>query len=317
MEDPTKSIPADRENIINLSLCDDLVPGEVVGLLRESIKSYRLRVWDKLFCRDKLGHKKITPWGVWTHRKKGMASLEGSLNNVWLDSDLSSPFLDGEKQESLQEEMKLGGGVTLQDSLYARMQVRSIARDLISHSGDNVPKEILDLIPLFLPPEGEAVKDKWIFLDLPSLATLSWDEISNCGEKVWLLWGLRACLAGFPVAVVSREGMLSPERPLSPVSARFDPIQAVISACWALGAADDYQVVISLDHPVKKKRGAYIRVSFSGEGRSRLINTNAKLGNWKEEKLNPPSGMADQTGSEVVEKYKQAKHSFVKRRRYP
>lgn len=320
MNDPTKAIPADRENIINLSLCDELVPGEAIVVIRENIKSYRLRLWDKLFGRDNLGYKKTTPWGVWSPQKKGMASLEGSLNNVWLDSDLSAPFLDGAKQESLKREMELGGGVALQDSLFARMQVRGVARDLIAYSGGDVPKEVLDMIPLFLPLEGEFIQDKWIFLDLPSLATLSWDKISDCGEKIWLIWGLRACLAGFPVAVVSRAGVLPPERLLSPVSARFCPIQAIISACWAMGAADDYQVVMSLDHPVKKRRGAYIRVSFSGEGRNRLSSTNAKAGNWKEARLKPPPGMTDRTEPESVEKYKQAKKeaklSFSKHR-YP
>tara|TARA_A100001037_G_scaffold306570_1_gene352817 strand:- start:280 stop:1314 length:1035 start_codon:yes stop_codon:yes gene_type:complete len=314
--DPTKSIPVDREDITNLSLCEGLVPGEVVAALRENINSYRLRVWDKLFCRDNLGFKKITPWGAWTPYKKGMLGLEGTLNNVWLDSELSSPFLDEEKQKAVKKEMAMGGGVKLQDSLFARMQVRSMSRDLLSHNGDDVPKEILDLIPLFLPPEGITVKDKWVFLDSPTLATLSWDHLDESMEKIWLMWSLRACVAGFPASVASRESVLSPERLLSPVSARFDPIQAVISACWALGAADDYRIVMALDHPVKKKRGAYIMVSFLGEGRNRLIATNSKAGDWQDAKLDPPRGMVDMSGSDAVEKYKEAKkeaHSHIKR----
>ncbi len=315
--DPTKSIPVDREDITNLSLCEGLVPGEVVAALRENINSYRLRVWDKLFCRDNLGCKKITPWGVWTPYKKGMLGLEGTLNNVWLDSELASPLLGEDCLEGLSKDIAMGGGVTLEDSLSARMQVRSMSRDLISCSGEgDVPAEVLDAIPLFLPLGGEAVKDRWVFLDLPTLATLSWDHLDESMEKIWLMWGLRACVAGFPAAVVSREGVLSQERLLSPVSARFDPIQAVISALWALGAADDYKIVISLDHPVKKKRGAYIMVSFSGPGRNRLIATNSKAGDWQDAKLDPPRGMVDMSGSDAVEKYKEAKkeaHSHIKR----
>ena len=155
------------------------------------------------------------------------------------------------------------------------------------------------------------------FIDLRTLALLS----SNFPighkvlEKAWLFWSIMASLSGLPCAVLSPHGHMDPKHPLSPCNLRFDPIFAVLYGMWSLGVSDEFRITLSLDHPVRSLRGAYLTFRTGGPGNAKILRLlkeesvteqlgHPTLGDVKAEPPKPAKG--------ILERFEEAKEEASK-----
>lgn len=159
-----------------------------------------------------------------------------------------------------------------------------------------------DIMPLDLT--FHAPCEQWFFIDLPTLATMSCNFAIKdpLMERVWLYWSTMAGLAGLPAAVLTQHGKMEPKHPLSPCNMRLDPIFTVLYGMWALGAADEFNIHLSLNHPVRGLRGAYIDFSLGGGG-NRLLYDVVNESSLSEQLRHPVFGDADPPGTKSILNY--------------
>ena len=136
-----------------------------------------------------------------------------------------------------------------------------------------------------------------LFIDLQTLAFLSLDTpprfpiqepyqdqntITFVNHRLeyeghWQVFLISLALSGLPSSLTEFDQIVEPKRTLGPSGCKCDPIATIVHAMWAAGAADDFQIILSLNHPDPKKRGAYFTFTLDGRGHRKLIAAEQSL----------------------------------------
>ena len=121
-----------------------------------------------------------------------------------------------------------------------------------------------------------------IFIDLRTLAILSSVDANNRkpSDTFWYYWSCLGTFGGFPIVPILPLGELEPSRPLSPQGSGSNrcPIFNMVQAMWAAGAADEFSIQLSLDHPDPTHRGAYFSFNMGGEGYDKILEIAKQVG---------------------------------------
>ena len=96
--------------------------------MRELIRIFRKQVRLKM---QETPNGNVTPWGVWKTIKPGLYRMESTLDNRFIDTELSTPFLTEKEFKEIYPTMESGYGITIQRSLVARAKMRKIARQIL------------------------------------------------------------------------------------------------------------------------------------------------------------------------------------------
>ena len=119
------------------------------------------------------------------------------------------------------------------------------------------------------PLIGGVPASQWVFIDLHTLAIMScnYTDVKQLHGpprshplKFWEIFHLNASFAGLPAI---RKTKTTPQKALiTPAGFKYDPIWSVLDGFWNLGCAWSYDIVLSLKHPRRTRRGAYIRAQL-------------------------------------------------------
>lgn len=349
---------------LDLSLRKAVRDGHFDRSLRVAIRDYRHMVRLKM-AKEPCG---VTPWGVWEKKNDGLYKMTSSLNNRFLDTELSAPFLSqNEATKKAYDSMQDGRGITVSQSIAARQECRiaaqtfaiaaichqkrmpivssrntTLMRVKVCKAGNDATDELSYCYNYAEAKLSEALNEKgdvfkntllrhlsrkalceseraaaqrdyfWahpamddiigsslrqyigrktqrVFIDLPTLALMSSNFLSTTSTvssvkkaaEAWVFWVLLSSMAGIPASVLSPHGKVDPQYPLSPSGVRFDPIFVILNGMWSLGAADGFEIVLTLDHPDKSRRGVYMTFELRGPGRDlidRTLNGHAEGG---------------------------------------
>ena len=119
------------------------------------------------------------------------------------------------------------------------------------------------------PPIGGTSMSQWVFIDLPTLAIMScnYTDVKQLHGpprirplKFWEIFHLNASFAGLPAIRKTSSNTKKPH--IAPAGFKYDPIWSVLDGFWNLGCKWSYDIALSLKHPRRARRGAYIRAQL-------------------------------------------------------
>jgi hypothetical protein len=106
---------------IDLSLDKSLFSGKIVD---RALDAYRAMVEKRMSDPDTMK----TPYGTWVSHDDGSYSMLSTLDNRYVDTELSYPFLPIQDKDVVFERVHDGKGVTVMESLQSRKEMRCRAR---------------------------------------------------------------------------------------------------------------------------------------------------------------------------------------------